>query len=70
MVMTISEAFAASFGESAHFAPASIRGPPFSRVRFHTVKGYPAVISLRDMTWPIVPRPMNPILSMLPPSND
>ncbi len=65
MVNTTSplQALATSFDA---FAPASIRGLAFSRVRLNTVSSWPAAIKRDAMPAPICPNPMNPIFMISP----
>src|SRR5215218_9429494 len=51
---------AASAGESARRAPASITGPAFSGLLFHTASSWPTSSKFLAIGVPIAPNPMNP----------
>ena len=63
-VMTISLPPAASLGEPAADAPASVKGFMRDAVRFQTVTSWPALTRFMHMGVPISPRPTKPTLAM------
>src|SRR5919107_3243064 len=58
MVARVSEA--ASAGESARRAPASVRGSTLLVLLFHTASSWPASSKFLAIGAPIAPNPMNP----------
>jgi len=66
MAITTSEAAATSTGDPAHAAPAATTSAAFSRVRFQTVTGKPALKSAWLIGRPIKPIPINPIRCIIP----
>src|SRR5215210_2243904 len=58
MVARVSEA--ASAGESARWAPASIRGSTLSGLLLHTASSWPALSRFLAIGAPMAPSPMNP----------
>ena len=64
-MMVMSLAAATALGESAPAAPRSRKGSMRLAVRFQTVTAKPAFIKLSTMPRPMMPRPMNPIFSLI-----
>src|SRR5437762_11966742 len=65
IVTTRSERSATSFGVRTTVAPASPRGFARSSVRFVTVTGKPALMALRAIGEPMIPRPTKPTRSIV-----
>ena len=63
-VTTISLPLAASLGDAAADAPASVRGSMRDGVRFQTVTSWPAFTRFMHMGVPISPSPTKPTLAM------
>lgn len=68
MVMTTSDAAATSRGVPTTLAPAASNSAAFSGLDVVTVTSWPALSRLFAMGLPMMPSPMNPILTMNPSS--
>jgi len=66
IVMTISTSAATCAGPLPALAPSRSSGSILAAVRFQTVSGKPALATFAAIAAPIVPRPRNPIRSLMP----
>jgi hypothetical protein len=67
MVMIISDRAAASEQAAAGIAPASFKSATGPGRTSYTTTEYPALRRFRDIGFPIIPKPINPICDMNPP---